>query len=249
MDGAALDRPRPHQRHLHRQVVEVLRQACAAASASAPGSRSGRRRSSRPRWIAPQTWIVVERHVGEVDPLTARARDLVDAALHRREHPQPEQVDLQEAGVRARVLVPLDDLTSLHRRRLHRAELDQRGGGDHHAAGVLGDVAGQSRDLAAAARRAPASAASGPAARRAPPPSASRPRGSPRRRPRPARTAPPRRAAARAPCRGRGSPRAPGRWRRTRPAPSAPARSARAPAGSASPGCRGGSRGRCRGPR
>ena len=43
----------------------------------------------------------------EVDPLAARARDLLHAALDRREHPQPEQVDLQEARVGAGVLVPL----------------------------------------------------------------------------------------------------------------------------------------------
>ena len=45
--GAALDRPRPHERDLHREVVEASRASCAAGSASARGSRSGRRRSSR----------------------------------------------------------------------------------------------------------------------------------------------------------------------------------------------------------
>ena len=48
MHGAALDRPRAHQRHLHGEVVEARGQGAAAASASARGSRSGRRRWSRP---------------------------------------------------------------------------------------------------------------------------------------------------------------------------------------------------------
>ena len=57
--------------------------------------------------------------------------------------PRPEQVDLEEAGVAAGVLVPLHHLAPLHRRRLHRAEVDQRLGRDHHAARVLGLVARQ----------------------------------------------------------------------------------------------------------
>ena len=91
---------------------------------------------------------VVERDPREVDRLAAQARDLVDALLDRREHPEPEQVDLQEAGVGARVLVPLADLAALHRRGLHRDELDERPARDDHPARVLRDVARQARDLA-----------------------------------------------------------------------------------------------------
>ena len=54
------------------------------------------------------------------------ARDLLDAVLDRREHPEPEQVDLQEARVGARVLVPLHHLPAGHRARLHGDELDER---------------------------------------------------------------------------------------------------------------------------
>ena len=91
---------------------------------------------------------VVERDPREVDRLVVEARDQLDGLLDRREHPEPEQVDLQEAGVGARVLVPLADLAAGHRRRLHRDEVDQRPGGDHHPARVLGDVARQAGDLA-----------------------------------------------------------------------------------------------------
>ena len=84
-------------------------------------------------------------------------RDQVDALLDRRQHPEPEQVDLEEAGVGARVLVPLAHLPALHRRRLHRHELDERPRGDDHPARVLGDVARQAGDLGAErGERAPA---------------------------------------------------------------------------------------------
>ena len=76
------------------------------------------------------------------------ARDPVDALLDAREHPEPEQVDLEEARVGARVLVPLAELPPRHRRRLHGDELDERPRGDHHPARVLGDVAREPRDLA-----------------------------------------------------------------------------------------------------
>ena len=70
--------------------------------------------------------LVVERDPREVDRLAVQARDLLDAVLDRREHPEPEQVDLEEARVGARVLVPLADLPPLHRGRLDRDELDER---------------------------------------------------------------------------------------------------------------------------
>ena len=73
--------------------------------------------------------------------------DAIDALLDAREHSQPEQVDLQEARVGTRVLVPLTELPARHRRRLHRDELDERTGGDHHSPGVLRDVPRQARNL------------------------------------------------------------------------------------------------------
>ena len=72
---------------------------------------------------------------------------LLDALLDGGEHPQPEQVDLEEAGVGAGVLVPLAELAARHRRGLHRDEIDQRPRRDDHAARMLGDVPRQARDL------------------------------------------------------------------------------------------------------
>jgi hypothetical protein len=83
----------------------------------------------------------------EVDPLAATRGDHLDAALDGRQHPQAEQVDLQEARVRAGVLVPHDHLAPLHGGGHDRAAVDQRAGGDDHAAGVLGEVTRQAVGL------------------------------------------------------------------------------------------------------
>ncbi len=161
MHGAALDRPRAHQRHLDDHVVERLRQAArqhlhlgAALDLKHAG---GLRRPDRL-----ERRLVVERDPRQVDALSARRGDRLDAALDRREHPEPEQVDLEKARVRARVLVPLDDLAPFHRGRLHRADVDQRPGREHHPPRVLGEVtrqppglAGQPRQAAPARRRGP----------------------------------------------------------------------------------------------
>ena len=156
MDGAALDRARPHERDLDREVVQVLRprlqqrlHLCPALDLeNADGVRCLDLGIDR---------LVVELDARKVDSGPVLDGDLLDAILDRREHPEPEQVDLQEAGVRARILVPLAELPSFHRRGLHRHELDQRPRRDHHPARVLRDVPRQAADLATEPReRAPA---------------------------------------------------------------------------------------------
>ncbi len=162
--GAADDRPRPHERHLHGDVVEVL----------GPGALEHLHLRARLDLEDPHRLrlldagidlLVVIRDARQVDPLPAHARDLVHAALDGRQHPQPEQVDLEKAGVAAGVLVPLHHLAALHRGRLDRAEVDQRLSRDDHPARVLGLVARQppgiacQLDQSVPARRASLSAA------------------------------------------------------------------------------------------
>ena len=147
MHGFPLDRAGPDERHLHRQVVEVLRPCLQQAL----HLRAALDLEDADRVRLLDLGVhrrIVERHTREVDRLTAQACDAVDRILDRREHPEPEQVDLQEAGVAAAVLVPLADLAARHRGRLDRHEIDQRPGRDDHAAGVLADVARQPGDLA-----------------------------------------------------------------------------------------------------
>ena len=148
VDGLALDRPGPDERDLDGQVGQALRprleQALHLRAALDLEDADG---------VGGLDLLVdalvVEGHAREVDRLAAEARDLVDGILDGRQHPEPEQVDLEEAGVGAGVLVPLAHLPALHRRRLHRHELDERPRGDDHPARVLGDVARQAADLGA----------------------------------------------------------------------------------------------------
>src|SRR5439155_16836780 len=71
---------------------------------------------------------IVERDPRQINAtrLRIRARDLLDAVLDRGEHSQAEEVDLQETGVGAGILVPLAELAPGHRRGLNRDELDER---------------------------------------------------------------------------------------------------------------------------
>ena len=151
-----LDRAGPHDRDLDRQVVEVLRPR--AQQRLHLRARLDLERADRVGVLdLPVHVAVVEVDAREVDRLAVHARDLLDAVLDRGQHPEPEQVDLQEARVGARVLVPLHHLPAGHRARLHGDELDQRPRRDHHAARVLRDVARQARDLGAQLHeRAPA---------------------------------------------------------------------------------------------
>ena len=151
VDRAAEDRAGPDDRDLDREVVERL----------GPGpvqrlhlrARLDLEHAHRVRPLDRAVGVgVVVRDPREVDPLAARLRDQLDRALDAREHPQPEQVDLEEARVGARVLVPLAQLAALHRRRQDRAAVDERPGRDDHPARVLGEVARQPVRLVAQPR-------------------------------------------------------------------------------------------------
>ena len=146
VDRPADDRPRADDRHLDRDVVEVL------------GPRAPQRAHLRARLDLKDPGRVgvldalVRRGVvvgdpAEVDPLAAARGDVVDAALDRREHPQPEQVDLQKARVGAGVLVPLRELAALHRCRHERHAVHERARRDDHPARVLGEMARQAVGL------------------------------------------------------------------------------------------------------
>ena len=151
VDRPALNRARPDDRDLDREVSQVGRPRASqrlhlgAALDLKDAHRVGganRREGVR----------IVKRDPRQVDALPAHARDFLHAALHRREHAQAEQVDLQKARVRARVLVPLHHLPALHGGRHHRAAVDQRSRGDDHAARMLGEMARQPLRLCHQAR-------------------------------------------------------------------------------------------------
>ena len=121
----ALDRSRPHERDLHREVVDRLRPRPQEALHLGPALDLKRADRVGPLDL-PEHVAVVERDPGEVDGRAVDLRDLLHAVLDRREHAQPEQVDLEESGIGAGVLVPLTELAPCHCGRLHRDEIDQR---------------------------------------------------------------------------------------------------------------------------
>ena len=146
VDGLALDRAGAHEGDLHGEIVEVLRLGLQdalhlrAALDLEDADRVG-------RLDVGVDGRVVERDAREVDRGALQPRELIDAVLDGAQHAQAEQVDLEEAGVAAGVLVPLADLAAGHRGGLHGDELDERPAGDDHAARVLRDVARQPGDL------------------------------------------------------------------------------------------------------
>ena len=248
VNSTALNRPRAHQRHLHGEIVEILGEGAREHLhlRSALDLEDAGRVRPLDRLVGGR---IVDRDPREVDRLPAHPRDLVDAALDRGEHPQTQQVDLQEAAVGAGILVPLSDPPPLHRGGLNRADVDERPRGEHHPTRVLRRVTWQPPRLARQGGERPPPARARPSRRRSRAPCPQRPT-------RAGRTCPPsspparsRRAAGRAPCRSRAPPSASGSRRTPPPAPSAPRRSAHGSAGSAARGCRAGSRGRCPAPR
>src|SRR6202035_1011134 len=86
---------------------------------------------------------VVGRQVGEVDVDPLAGADRRHRLREGVEHPQPQEVDLDDAQVGAVVLVPLHDEAAGHRGGLQGDHLVQPAGGDHHAARVLAQVAGE----------------------------------------------------------------------------------------------------------
>ena len=152
IDRTAEDRPRAHDRHLDGEIVQRLGPGAVQRLHLRPALdlEDAHRVGALDRGVGR---LVVERDAREIDALAARLRDQLDRPLDAGQHPQPQQVDLEEAGVGARVLVPLAQLAPLHRRRQHRTAVDQRPGGDDHPAGMLGEMAREPIGLVAQPRQ------------------------------------------------------------------------------------------------
>ncbi len=90
---------------------------------------------------------IVGRQVREVERDALVLAYQRDGLLEHRHHAEAEQVDLDDAEIGAVVLVPLHDDAPGHRGGLERHHLVEPAGGDHHAAGVLAEVARQVLDL------------------------------------------------------------------------------------------------------
>src|SRR5436309_1455374 len=74
--------------------------------------------------------------------------DPIETFLHGGEHPERQEIDLDEAGVVTGVLVPLADEPPFHRGTLDGNHFHQRARGDDHPADVLREVAGEAAQFA-----------------------------------------------------------------------------------------------------
>ena len=145
MHRTALDRPGTDQGDFDDEVVE------------APRLEPRQRRHLRPRLDlehadgvgAAQHGVdlVLLGQLGEVDLVTPVLADQVDGVVQRRQHPEAEEVELDESGSGAVVLVPLQHGAIGHPPPLHRAHLDHRAVADHHPPGMDPEVAGGVLDL------------------------------------------------------------------------------------------------------
>ena len=146
IDRAADDRPWTDDRHLDRQVIQVARlrtrQHLDLRAALDLKKADG---VAVADLVVDGGVVVGDR--AHVELLSATFPDQLQTLLHQRQHAQRQKVDLDEARVVARVLVPLADVATVHRRRLHRHQLHHRPRRDDHATHVLTDVPGESVDL------------------------------------------------------------------------------------------------------
>ena len=138
--------PGPDQRDLDHQVVEHPRLQPGQGGHLRPGLHL-----EHPDGIGALQHLV-DRGLGQIQLGQIHLDALVlghqvDDVVQRREHAQPEQVELHQTYCRAVVFVPLQHTAVLHPRPFHRAHVGDRAVADHHAAGVDAHVPRQVGDL------------------------------------------------------------------------------------------------------
>ncbi len=147
MDHVALDGTRPDDGDLHHQVVEGLRPHAGEHRHLRPGLHL-----EHPHRVRPADHVV-DRRVALRDVAQAQgpavvARDELEAAPDRGEHAQRQAVHLEQSQGLQVVLVPLDHGAPGHGGVLRGHQLRQRPAGDHEPAHVLGEVTGETQQLA-----------------------------------------------------------------------------------------------------
>ena len=140
------DRPGPDDRDLDREIREVPRaHATHHLDLGAALDLEEPDRVARADAVEDLLVLVVDpRQIGH---LAVPVGDQLDRLLDERQHPEREEVDLDEPRVVAAVLVPLAEDPALPGRRLERNQLHERPARDDHPADVLRDMPGQPPDL------------------------------------------------------------------------------------------------------
>ena len=140
MDGIALDRPGPDDRHLDDQIVEGV----------GPRARQRLHLGTRfdledPDGVGLPDHLVdarvVQRKPVEVGPCAGPPLDQVQALGHDRKRAEPEHVHLDQAQILDVVLVELDHDAAGHGGRLDGRDVDEGLAGDEHSADMDREVA------------------------------------------------------------------------------------------------------------
>ena len=141
----SLDGTGPDDGHLDHQVGEAPR-----PDAGERGHLGPALHLEHPHGVGPAQHVVdgvlLGQH-GQVDLHAVGDVDQVDGAVQGLEHPQPEQVELDETGRGAVVLVPLQGAAPRMPGPFHRAHLDDGPVAEHHPPRVQAEMAGEVEDL------------------------------------------------------------------------------------------------------
>ena len=147
MDHVALDRARADDRHLDDEVVEGARLDPRQHRHLGPALdlEGAERVGLADHRVGAR---ILGRDGGEVEIDALVVLEQVEPAPHARQHAERQHVDLHELQRVDVVLVPLDDLAVVHRRRLDRHQFVEAVLGQHEPAGVLRQVARRADQLA-----------------------------------------------------------------------------------------------------
>ncbi len=147
VDHAALDGSRPHDGHLHHQVVQLAR-----AQARQHAHLRAALDLEHAHGVGPADHVVgggvFARDLGQAPALAAQGGVGVQAAAQRAQHAEREHVHLQQLHLVQVVLVPLDDEALVHAGGLHRHQPRELALGEHEAAHVLAQVARKALETA-----------------------------------------------------------------------------------------------------
>ena len=148
VDGVALDRARPDDRHLHDEVVEGLWPRLGKRLHLGPAlDLEDPDRVGRLEHLEDLRDVLGE--AVEIDADRAVVLDQLERLVHRGQHPEPEQVELDELERLDVALVELDDDPVDHRGPFERSDVDERRGGHQHPAGMDRQVAREAVDAGA----------------------------------------------------------------------------------------------------
>src|SRR4051795_9138175 len=145
MHRPALDGTGTDERDLYHQVVEATR--LQPRQSGHLGTRFYLEHTVGVGATQHRVDLVLLRDRCQIDLVAAVLADKIHRVVQGTEHSETEQVELDQTGRSAVVLVPLQNAALVHATPLDRADLDDGAITDDHAAGVDAEMAGRILDL------------------------------------------------------------------------------------------------------